>query len=108
MYQLDNLVSLAVATSGEGANDESANALSQAFERLTNLQILTVGFYENNLTDRGAEYFANGLSKMRSLQSLRINICGGKKRLSDHGLKCIANAIGCISELTAVTLSFYE
>jgi hypothetical protein len=73
---LENLISLTVATSGQGANDESMHFISKAFERLTGVNYFTFGFYDNNLTDKGAEILANSISQMINLKSLRINICG--------------------------------
>jgi len=43
---MQELIGLTLATSGEKANDEAAFLISKSLEDLQNLQALTIGFYE--------------------------------------------------------------
>lgn len=44
--QMNEIIGLTLATSGEKANDEGAYLISRSLETLTTLQALTLGFYE--------------------------------------------------------------
>ena len=49
--QMQELIGLTLATSGEKANDEGAYLISKSLESLSTLQALTLGFYEYILSD---------------------------------------------------------
>lgn len=44
--QMQELIGLTLATSGEKANDEGAYLISRSLDSLSTLQALTLGFYE--------------------------------------------------------------
>jgi len=46
IVNMQELIGLTLATSGEKANDEGAFLISKSLEGLNNLQALTLGFYE--------------------------------------------------------------
>ena len=48
--QMNEIIGLTLATSGEKANDEGAFLISRSLETLTTLQALTLGFYEYKVT----------------------------------------------------------
>jgi len=106
--QMQELIGLTLATSGEKANDEGAYLISKSLESLSTVQALTLGFYENSMTDKAAEYISNSLRKLTNLSSLRLNICGGRRMITDAGIGHIARAISELQNLTAITLSFYD
>ncbi len=60
------------------------------------------------MTDKAAEYISDSLRKLTNLSSLRLNICGGRRMITDAGIGHIARAISELQNLTAITLSFYE
>jgi len=108
IVNMQELIGLTLATSGEKANDEGAFLISKSLEGLNNLQALTLGFYENSMTDKAAEFISDSLRKLPNLSSLRLNVCGGRKMITDAGIGYISKAIAELQNLTAITLSFYD
>ena len=83
--QMQELIGLTLATSGERANDEGAFLISRSLDSLATLQALTLGFYEyeivnkfylsslsrrNSMTDKAAEYISDSLRKLTNVSSL--------------------------------------
>ena len=64
LTELKYLVSLTIATSGEHLNDQVCEYMAESFFTLNNLRELTVGLYENAITNEGVEKLGKALGVM--------------------------------------------